>query len=216
VVRKSQAPAFHKPQTSFQLFRLAAAIVVTMDAIKRLLSEFRPADWAILIVDLLVLVVIVIEYVHQLRRERKESRRQKIIDERVQAIRKAILEGQKLQRSSVPYMDPGTAAWFESVKKWTGETQLLLASYSPQAEASFTDISSMVLGNVGNLRGAQSHYNQLLAQLTNLRGIMEKPEVYLNGRDSGTLHPKLVKPLPSHPAPPQPPPIEPAPPKDKK
>jgi hypothetical protein len=154
-----------------------------MDAIKRLLSEFRPADWAILIVDLLVLVVIVIEYVHQLRRERKESRRQKIIDERVQAIRKAILEGQKVQRSSVPYKDPGTDAWLESVKKWTDETQLLLASYSPQAEASFMDISSMALGNIGSI-GAQSYYNQLLARLINLRGIMEKPEVYLSHASS--------------------------------
>ena len=179
MVCKGQEPYFQKPQKRLRMFKLVAAIVITMDAVKRILSEFRPADWAILFVDLLVLIVIVMDFVHHLRRERKEDRRQKLINERVLVIREAISRGQELQHSSVPVGDSGVDAWYQSVKKWTEQTRSLLASYSPQAEASFMDFSQMVPATTFGSVGAPFDYVRLLAQLSNLRGIIERPSIYL-------------------------------------
>jgi hypothetical protein len=156
-----------------------AAAVITMDAIRRILGEFRPADWAILAVDLLVLIVIAIEFIHNLRREHREEQRRKEIVTRVRAVREALEKGHKLQHSAASSGDPRVETWYQSVLKWTEETRGLVRSFSPQAEACFADVSNPpALGNLGSV-GRQFDYAQLLARLANLRSIIEKPDVYL-------------------------------------
>jgi hypothetical protein len=158
-------------------------MVVMLDAVCRinrfLFDGARPIDRTILVVDLLVLLVIAAEAIRELRLARKARKRQKIIDERVQAVRKAISEGQRIHSSAVSIGHTGTAAWAQLALKWTADTQTLMASFSAQAEAAFLDVSEASPMNVHGSMGAAQEYSHLLARLKNLRGIMENPEVYL-------------------------------------
>jgi hypothetical protein len=87
--------------------------------------------------------------------ERRTSRiRKRTIDERVRAVREAISKGQQFERSRVSFGSHHVAAWSRSVTEWKTETQKLMASYSPHAEASFLDVSqsspeSVYSGTIG-------------------------------------------------------------------
>jgi hypothetical protein len=162
----------------FRLLKLVAAVLIMRDAIMRLFEGARPIDRTVLVVDLLVLLVIVIEYGHSLLRERKKGQRELQRRRRLEFVRQAMSNGQELQRKA-PYVHApnlDVAEWKHSVNSWVQNTQTLLRSYSAQAEASFLHDPHSIPANYPTL--ATHEYHLLVIRLNNLRGIMEKPEVY--------------------------------------
>ena len=90
--------------------------------------------------------------------------------------------GQNLQRNAPTVDNPDLAvatAWVESVTAWINETHQFLAHYSSQAASSFLHEgvrASLIYHGIS--AQARQLYPVLLSRLDNLRGIMEKPDVY--------------------------------------
>lgn len=164
-----------------------------LDAVKRLLLDgARPIDRTILVVDLLVLLVILGEWIRSEIRERRAETRERAAEqrrlkaeERAEEIKKriAILQGMmregRVVQDSVPDINnPMRAAeWRNSVHIWTEKTRALLKSYSPQAETAFLHNSYSFIVAVTN--AAPKEYTELAERLNSLRGIIENPDVYL-------------------------------------
>ena len=141
-----------------------------------MLEGTRPIDQWMLIIELLVLVLIAYEVGAGVWRAIQTHRRVKAIFQRMSL-------GQDLQ-SKAPSGgtdEPTATAWVNSVKTWMQETYNLLARYSPQAAASFVHdqggASVQYSGITGNAQ-ARDWYRTLISRINNLRGIMEKPEIY--------------------------------------
>jgi hypothetical protein len=143
------------------------------------LEEVRPFDWVMLVVEVLVLLLILYEVFVGVRDRREQQRRNQVIRERVAMVRHAMQTGQELQRSSPRFGHSDTDRWYQAAKKWTEKTRALLKSYSLQAEASFVDVSDMPPVSAYGGFAAPQEYGELLVRIGNLRGIMEKPDVYL-------------------------------------
>jgi hypothetical protein len=94
-------------------------------------------------------------------------------------LRHAMQTGQELQLSSPPPGHQDADRWYQAAKKWTEKTRGLLKSYSLQAEASFMDVSALSSSRVYGNHAAPQEHGELVVRLANLRGIMEKPDVYL-------------------------------------
>lgn len=137
-------------------------------------SEYGPFDRLVeLGVFLFVGYEVVIETLHR----RRTKTRGKLIAERVSAMRTAMSKGQELLLSTPGNGDPNVGKWAQAVSTWDGETRALLESFSAQAEAAFllqVPISPYVTGSVG----APFDYLRLTTGLLNLRGIIERPDVY--------------------------------------
>jgi hypothetical protein len=128
------------------------------------------------VMELLILLGIAYEIYVTVDTRRQERRRQTCIMRRVAALRELLSSGQTLQNSSPKLLEPNPGKWIESFEAWTKAAQALLGSYSPQAEVTFLlDPKDRGLDLVG---GAQAQQALLRARLNNLRGIIEKPEVY--------------------------------------
>jgi hypothetical protein len=97
----------------------------------------------------------------------------------VAQLREAIEQGQKLQKTVPVIGSPDVDRWYQGTKQWTETTQILLRSYSSQAEASFMDLADAPLVSDYQRKGDPVAYVELLGRLRNLRQIMERPEVYL-------------------------------------
>jgi hypothetical protein len=153
--------------------------------------DTRPIDWVMLVVEFLVLSLIAYEVVTNIVRDRRISRRQSAVNERLLALTEFMKKGQELQ-GSIPMPQKGdlTAilAWTISVQKWSEEVQTYLTQYSARAAAAFAlivsshEVDSIVRDSKGFTfpigGGIREAYQRLVSQLNNLRGIMEKPEVY--------------------------------------
>jgi type II secretory pathway pseudopilin PulG len=142
----------------------------------------RHIDVTILVVDLLVLVVIVIEWIRTESRERKQaqkaSQREKLVAERIEALRQLMSQGQEIQSNPPPPGDARVDSWSKMADRWGEKTQALLRSYSAPAETSFLHRPPIGPTTYAHI-GAQVAYSTLVARLDNLRGIIEKPDVYL-------------------------------------
>jgi hypothetical protein len=154
------------------LLRMGVVFLITLDTIRRMDSETRPIDWWLLVIEVLVLAIIAAEFVRILLRERRTHKR-------LITLHAIMAKGQELQRT-VPNngQSDKITAWANSVEEWIKETAQALDGYSPQAAAAFNQgIGTSV--HYPHVHGAlQGTHNILLRRLDNLRGIMEKPEVY--------------------------------------
>jgi len=137
--------------------------------------------------EFLVLALIAYEVIHNNLHERKESRRQPIVE----AVSKLMDKGMRI-KSAVP--DPQLTTdyrvirkWMDDALAWTDETNSVLARNSPRASSAFlliTDADSMeriifVAGRTIVLTGdVRECYQRLVVQLQNLRRIMEIPAAY--------------------------------------
>ena len=140
-------------------------------------ADFRPADWVVIVIELLVLGVIVFEVWHSLARERQDARRKKLVEQRIAEMREALSRGAELQHTVPGSGDPRVGGWAQAADRWGRETGSLLKSYSAQAETAFLHAANLLPIQYGSV-GAAAEYTALLSRLNNLRGIMEKPEIY--------------------------------------
>jgi hypothetical protein len=96
-------------------------------------------------------------------------------------------EGEQL-RSEVPEVDfqhetrHAAIMWAQNVENWSVSTDRLLKGYSADASAAFLHDSGSSLDSIWYKRevaaGAHEAYETLQRRLNNLRGILERPEVY--------------------------------------
>jgi hypothetical protein len=139
---------------------------------RRMFAGSRPIDIVMLVVELLVLAIIAIEYGGHVW----EKRRIKV---RLAAIRSSYSQGQRLQLNAPRGLGVSQASqeWTASVRQWIDDTRSLLQLYSDQAAASFVH-DPIDSPQVHHTIPDPVTYALLATRLSNLRGIMEKPEVY--------------------------------------
>ena len=159
-----------------RLFKIGTATVFMLDAIRRFFGDFRPADLTIVVIELVFVVIVSAEWatreIRDCRKRRRQRRRQQEIDLRVRALRDALWKGQELQLRTPGSGDPYVAAWRQAVSNWGEETRVLLKSFSAHAETAF--LSPYITGS----EGAVFEYISLMSRLDNLKGIIEKPDMY--------------------------------------
>jgi hypothetical protein len=137
----------------------------------------RPFDWLMLVVEILVLALIAYEIAITLWRKH-------VVNVRVARLFQQMSKGQELQKSAPHSLNTDSrmvaGRWVQSAREWSRETESLLASYSAQATAAFVlDTSGEMPPWYASIESsAQNQYSTLVVQLDNLRGIMEKPDVY--------------------------------------
>ena len=165
-----------------RLFKIGTATVFMLDAIRRFFGDFRPADLTIVVIELVFVVIVSAEWatreIRDCRKRRRQRRRQQEIDLRVRALRDALWKGQELQLRTPGSGDPYVAAWRDAVSNWGEETRVLLKSFSEHAETAFS-LPMPSLPYITGSVGAVSEFVSLISHLNNLRGIIEKPDVYL-------------------------------------
>ena len=168
-----------------RVFHLVAGTFAMIDILRRswnmITDGARPIDWLVVIVDFLVLLAILIFEIREIRRERRHDReqrdRRRLVDERVAALRDAMSKGQSLRLCIPGSGDPRVAEWAQAVNKWGEETRVLLKSFSAHAETAFLlpmSVSPYITGS----EGAVFEYISLMSRLDNLKGIIEKPDMY--------------------------------------
>ena len=154
---------------------MLVALPIMLDTLRRLLfSDSRPIDWAMLVIELLVLFLIAYEVGHGVLRTRKLGRR-------VKAVLELVSEGVQLQQA-VPkgsVTAESVNPWQESVLSWTQRTTQRLARYSAQASYSFAHITSRPAADYAGVAGeVQNVYGCLVWRMDILRRMMEKPDAY--------------------------------------
>jgi hypothetical protein len=137
----------------------------------------RAIDWAILVVDFLVLLVIVVldtpERFHKFKVRR-----------RLRTVYIVLAEGQRLHESAPPAgtTDASIAdAWIVAVQQWIQQTHQALAKFSVAAGMSFNSrkvAPDINYGGITMTSNARGWYGELLHRLANLQNIMEKADVY--------------------------------------
>jgi hypothetical protein len=159
-----------------------------IDAIRRFFGELRPADWAIIIIELLFVGVVVAQWALDSHHKRHLARRR-------QDVYALVAKGQALVNSTpIPSFLAGEKAkfagveWVKAVDLWITETNQLLASLSKRASAAFMLISSSsgedtrlydpAVGSFPVDEKQKECYQMLLSYLGNLKGIMENAETY--------------------------------------
>ena len=159
----------------------AAGILAMGDALCRawrMVTEgARFIDYAILIVDFLVLAVIL--WLDAPERFHKYKVRKKLL-----IVRRLLLDGNKLQQTAPPRdIDNLEVAsqWVEAVKAWIESSYQTLAAHSMQAGLSFSRRNvepDILYGVITHVAGAREWYRELLHRMNNLLNIMEKADVY--------------------------------------
>ena len=151
-------------------------------------GEYGPFDR---VVELGVLGLIAYEVAVGVVRHRKAVKRQGTLDKITQILSDFMFKGQALQQS-VP--DPQQTTWetqepwMKEVTKWIVDTSQFLQARSTRAGAAFllvlnsssSDAELIPLNGYSiRLHGlVRQRYQMLLGHLSNLRGIIEKPEAY--------------------------------------
>ncbi len=128
-------------------------------------------DWATLFVGVFTLGIVTFQAAFGLWASHKtRGRRLKIIN---------FLERGQLLRASVPRLNSSSFnQWIEDCKTWEDETLRLLKENSKFAAASFVHENLMPVGEYAVDSRVRNDYVRLLILLENLKGIMERPEVY--------------------------------------
>jgi hypothetical protein len=173
--------------------RLLAAIVllITGNTIRHMFSGTKPFDWLMLVVEVLVLLLIAYEVFVGVYRHRRKRERKQHIGEITAALSGFMDKGKALQ-GSVPCQEIAwelqADLWMANTDRWATETGAFLDGHSSTASAAFrltpgTGTTALVIQNsegaTFTIDGRHRHaYQRLVSRLENLRGIIEKPEVY--------------------------------------
>lgn len=168
--------------------RLAALLIFMCDAIRHALHILfgtpEPIEVWMLIADVLIVVLIIWldlpEWFHKRKCHKIVTTIAPYI-ERGQEIRQNVPSPEMAERES-------GVAWMQSVDAWSEETNNFLLTHSRRASLAFQLIAGANLhgGIVYRPNGysfpvfgqIREHYERLLDLMNNLRGIMEKPDVY--------------------------------------
>lgn len=151
--------------------------LVMLDTLRRMLGDSRPIDQLMLGIEFLVLLLIAYEVGMGIKDRWTEKRRKNLVEKRVGEMRNAIVKGQAIQTAAPKSMDASVAKWASDVDTWEIETRKLLQSYSAQAETAFMIDVPFNPNSFGSI-GEPFRYGKLVSRLQNLRGIIEKSEVY--------------------------------------
>ncbi len=173
-------------------FVLCNAIFVVKRAVD---TKFTLADIIIITVDALVLAVILLEWRWSYKRERLKDERAAEIGKIVAVLSDYLSKGQAIAES-IPSPDgyglisdhSAALNWDNQKDTWRNDVAKFLGSHSSRAEAAFLLIvhssAPECLVHIPSrtpfrLQGnAKDSYQLLQAYLGNLRGVVEKPEVY--------------------------------------
>lgn len=136
----------------------------------------RFIDWAILIVDFLVLAVI-------LWLDAPERFHKRRVRKRLAIVQRMMLDGHALRNSvaDANVSDEAASKWIQSVQSWIDTSYKTLADTSMQAALAFIHrnvIPDIYFGGVTNRADVSKQFQELLLRLENLRNIMEKADVY--------------------------------------
>ena len=138
----------------------------------------RFIDWAILIVDFLVLAVI-------LWLDAPERFHKRKVRKRLAMVQRMMLDGHSLRESAPANVPDPThdvaLQWVQSVQTWIDRSDQSLRIASMQAALAFIrrDVAPDVLfGGITERANARHQFAELLHRLENLRNIMEKADVY--------------------------------------
>jgi hypothetical protein len=160
----------------------AASIFVTVNALYRIWRMFtegaRFIDWAILIVDFLVLAVIVWLDAPERFHKRKVRKALKIVKD-------IMAEGQSFV-TSAPWIsgnptDDRAAQWVKDVMEWIKNTHTSLLKLSIPAMMAFEQRAlepDVNFGGMTRQSRANDHFRELLHRLRSVQNIMEKADVY--------------------------------------
>jgi hypothetical protein len=149
----------------------------------------KPFDWLMLVIELLVLLAILYEIIKGELREKRERRRQGILDEKGRSLSRLLDKGLRIKATVI---DPAITnpqlhgTWISSASAWIEETRSYLATF-PRASAAFLETSNA--GSVDNVASASGRhfvvtgevgksYQTLILHLENLHRISERPEAY--------------------------------------
>src|SRR5207244_8297422 len=156
--------------------RRIAIILMFCLIVKHLLSnEYCVFDR---ILELIIAGVVLAEGIVGLITWMANRKRKRLLAQRTGVLRSAMSKGQELRLSTPVSGNPHVAEWAQAVTNWGEETRVLLKSFSAHAEAAFLmqmSGSPYVNGSIG----AAFEYISLISRLDNLRGIIEKQDVYL-------------------------------------
>ena len=109
----------------------------------------------------------------------REHQRTVTIEERVAKLRFALAQGQKILSQSPRGAQTNVDLWAKEAAEWIGATCALLVSYSPQAETAFAqEVDAGQILNYPYYTRCPNEHHALLTRLNNLKGIIEKPEIY--------------------------------------
>jgi hypothetical protein len=154
--------------------RIAYILMLCTIARHLMSNEYGPFDR---LVELGVFLFVGYEVVMGIWYRRKAKIRGGLVAQRVAAMRDAMSRGQELQLCTPASGNPNVDEWAQAVSNWGEETRVLLKSFSAHAETAFlmqTPVSPFITSSIGAL----SEYISLISRLSNLRGIIEKPDVY--------------------------------------
>lgn len=155
--------------------RGAAYILMLCIIVRHLLSnEYGPFDR---FVELGVFLFVGYEVVIGIWHRHQGKKRSKLIAQRVAAMRDAMSKGQNLVLCVPTSGEPTVSDWAQAVSNWTEETRLLLKSYSAHAETNFLHRTPQSPSNDGSIE-PWFEYISLMSGLNNLRGIIERSDVY--------------------------------------
>jgi hypothetical protein len=120
------------------IFKIAAAAWVSADAVYRMNMESpRTVDWVIIAIDLLVLLIIGLEYGSHLVRNRRVAKR-------VKKLHKELIKGQEIFNAVPPGSRPEDVdGWTRRVEVWMNDVAGLLAGYSDQSLAAFNHVAGL-------------------------------------------------------------------------
>ena len=175
--------------------RLIAGMVITLlalvNTVHQMIEQTRLIDWIMLVIEAAVLLLIAYEVGVNYCRYRVETKQKERRNKILAVLSDFMFRGQTIQHNVPTPNDMGTVItdWIALVAEWRIEVSQYLAETSSRAESAFSlisdshqsgdhvfhhtaDASFYVTGLV-----AQS-YRPLIAYLSNLRSIMEKPEIY--------------------------------------
>jgi hypothetical protein len=149
--------------------------MIVLDTLRRMFGDVRPIDWAMLVVELLVLLLVAYEVIEKLWKQGKEKRMTKAIVRYRDA-------GQAL-RTNVPAPQADEqflVAWQQRVTAWTQESYDGIGRYSAHAASCFLyPPSRMASQHIGVHAGAQDYLSITLQRLEVLRGIVENASAYV-------------------------------------
>jgi hypothetical protein len=151
--------------------------LVMLDTLRRMLGDSRPIDQLMLGIEFLVLLLIAYEVWTGIKDRWVEKRRKNLVEKRIGEMRNAIARGQALQLGTPKSMNSAVAKWASDVDSWEKETSELLRLYSAHAETAFLIDVPFDVHSLGSI-GEPFRYGKLVGRLQNLRGIIEKSEVY--------------------------------------
>ena len=145
-----------------------------LDTLRRLFTEPRPIDWAMLVIELLVLALIAIEVIPEQINKGKLRKREAVLANLV-AVAYSLQQSVPMPTHEQTVKDD----WTKAVHRWEFDTgQYLKNSCSVLAYGAFHQDLMMQLPIPTTVADPHA-YRLLMERMENLRRIVESPEAYL-------------------------------------